>query len=207
MSRSASTLTDLARLGFAGLGEASGRLEHIPEELDPARLVPLFALAADPDQALRLLLGLLESAPTETAAVLADATDGESGSAASLVRVLGASEGLAAFLGRHPEHLDALCRPITDPGEPAPIEASGTGSGPGMRCASRTGASCCGSRRGTSRNPIPRPSSTAWRRLSRISRAPPSTRRSPRRGRRPATTARRSRSSAWASPVRGSSTT
>ncbi|GAA2085923.1 bifunctional [glutamine synthetase] adenylyltransferase/[glutamine synthetase]-adenylyl-L-tyrosine phosphorylase [Pseudolysinimonas kribbensis] len=127
MSRSASTLTDLARLGFAGLGEASGRLEHIPEELDPARLVPLFALAADPDQALRLLLGLLESAPTETAAVLADATDGESGSAASLVRVLGASEGLAAFLGRHPEHLDALCRPITDPGEPAPIEASGTG--------------------------------------------------------------------------------
>jgi glutamate-ammonia-ligase adenylyltransferase len=127
VSRSASTLTDLARLGFAQLGTAAERLELLPDALDADRLVPLFALAADPDQALRLLLGLLESAPAETSAVLADAGDGATGSAAALVRVLGASEGLAAFLGRHPEHLDALRRPITEPGRPVPIAITGAG--------------------------------------------------------------------------------
>jgi [glutamine synthetase] adenylyltransferase / [glutamine synthetase]-adenylyl-L-tyrosine phosphorylase len=117
------TLTELARLGFADLGEASRRLETVPDAV-----APLFSLAADPDQALRLLLGLLESAPLPTAAVLADADEaGESGSAAALVRVLGASEGLAAFLGRHPEHLDALLDPIASPADLAPIAATGTG--------------------------------------------------------------------------------
>jgi [glutamine synthetase] adenylyltransferase / [glutamine synthetase]-adenylyl-L-tyrosine phosphorylase len=117
------TLTELARLGFADLGEASRRLDAVPDAV-----VPLFSLAADPDQALRLLLGLLESAPAPTAAVLGDAEDaGETGAAAALVRVLGASEGLAAFLGRHPEHLDALRDPIAAPADLAPITAAGTG--------------------------------------------------------------------------------
>jgi [glutamine synthetase] adenylyltransferase / [glutamine synthetase]-adenylyl-L-tyrosine phosphorylase len=117
------TLTELARLGFADLGESARRLEAVPDAV-----VPLFALAADPDQALRLLLGLLESAPGPTGAVLADAeAAGEAGSAAALVRVLGASEGLSAFLGRHPEHLDALLDPIAAPGEVAPIVVAGTG--------------------------------------------------------------------------------
>jgi glutamate-ammonia-ligase adenylyltransferase len=127
VSRATSTLTELARLGFAGLGQAAERLEQIPDELEPARLAPLFALAADPDQALRLLLGLIESAPVETAAVLADAADGDPGSAAALVRVLGASEGLASFLGRHPDHLDALRHPIADPGDLGAVASSGSG--------------------------------------------------------------------------------
>lgn len=122
MSRGASTLTELARLGFAGLGEAAERLDGVP-----ADLVPLFALAADPDQALRLLLGLLESAPEPTGRVIADADAGAGIAAASLVRVLGASEGLASFVGRHPEHLDALREPIADPGDLAPIAGTGAG--------------------------------------------------------------------------------
>ncbi|MGN6325887.1 bifunctional [glutamine synthetase] adenylyltransferase/[glutamine synthetase]-adenylyl-L-tyrosine phosphorylase [Pseudolysinimonas sp.] len=117
MSRGTTTLTELARLGFAGLGEAAERLEQVP-----AGLVPLFADAADPDQALRLLLGLLESAPEATGAALDDPT-----SAAALVRVLGASEGLATFLHRHPEHLAALREPVAAPEALGPIVVAGTG--------------------------------------------------------------------------------
>lgn len=117
------TLTELARLGFADLGDAARRLEAVPDAV-----APLFSLAADPDQALRLLLGLLESAPREVGAVLADAADaGESGGAAALVRVLGASEGLAAFVSRHPEQLEVLRRPIASPADLASISAAGTG--------------------------------------------------------------------------------
>jgi glutamate-ammonia-ligase adenylyltransferase len=122
MTRTTTTLTDLARLGFAQLGEAAERLERVP----PA-LVPLFSLAADPDQALRLLIGLLESAPGPTAEVIDDAPEGEAGSAAALVRVLGASEGLAGFLRRHPDQLAALREPLAAPRGVAPIPVSGTG--------------------------------------------------------------------------------
>jgi len=117
MTRTTPTLTALARLGFAGLGDAAEQLERVP-----ADLVPPFSLAADPDQALRLLLGLLEAAPDPTRAVLADAD-----AAASLVRVLGASEGLATFLRRHPEHLGALRDPIAAPGGVGPMVVDGTG--------------------------------------------------------------------------------
>ena len=89
---SATTLTELARLGFADLTAAGAALAEVP-----AHLVPTFASAADPDQALRLLLGLRETAPDAAARVLADDR-----AALRLVRVLGASSGLADFLGHHP---------------------------------------------------------------------------------------------------------
>jgi glutamate-ammonia-ligase adenylyltransferase len=103
MARSRTTLTDLAKLGFAELGEANERLT----ELGVADLVPLFAAAADPDQALQHLMRLRESAPGATAAVLA-----EQDAAARLLRVLGASSGLGQFFERHPAELDAMLEPL-----------------------------------------------------------------------------------------------
>lgn len=106
MSRPPTTLTDLARLGFAELDETSRRLEL----LGASELVAHFARAADPDQALRYLLGLRESAPGELAALIADPD-----AAARLIRVLGASSGLGDFLARHPRELQALATPIATP--------------------------------------------------------------------------------------------
>ena len=102
MPRLQTTLTDLARLGFTELGSTRELLEAFPEEL-----VPLFAHAADADQALLLLGQLRETAPTELARVLASDI-----AARSLVRILGASVGLAEFFLRHPDQLDALLTPL-----------------------------------------------------------------------------------------------
>ena len=95
MRRTTTTLTELARLGFADLSAAGAALAGVPPEL-----LPSFAFAADPDQALRLLRGLLESSPDEVTPILDDGA-----AALRLIRVLGASVGLADFLGHHPEQL------------------------------------------------------------------------------------------------------
>ncbi len=94
MQRSQSTLTELARLGFANLTVARERLDGID-----ARFAPLFASAADPDQALAAFLDL---AP-RIGGVLEDDRVAE-----RLVRVLGASAGLADFLRRHPAEARVL---------------------------------------------------------------------------------------------------
>jgi glutamate-ammonia-ligase adenylyltransferase len=106
MARSKTTLTELARLGFAQLGATSERLG----ELGAPELVPLFAAAADPDQALLQLARLREVAPERTAEVL-DRPD----AAARLLRVLGASSGLGQFFERHPTELAALLDPLAMP--------------------------------------------------------------------------------------------
>jgi glutamate-ammonia-ligase adenylyltransferase len=105
MTRTTTTLTELARLGFADLSAAREALAEVPDEL-----VPVFALAADPDQALRLLVSLRASAATPTAALLKDV-----GATERLIRVLGASSGLATFLERHPERLSALASRLDGP--------------------------------------------------------------------------------------------
>jgi glutamate-ammonia-ligase adenylyltransferase len=114
MSRDQTTLTELARLGFAELSGTSARLAV----LDAPDLLPSFASAADPDQALRLLLALRESAPTELAAVLSDED-----AASRLVCVLGASLGLGEFLSRHPSELAALRAPLGAPPTAAEYDA------------------------------------------------------------------------------------
>ncbi|NEM90290.1 bifunctional [glutamine synthetase] adenylyltransferase/[glutamine synthetase]-adenylyl-L-tyrosine phosphorylase [Galbitalea soli] len=103
MPRLQTTLTELARLGFTELSASRDALERFPEEV-----VPHFAAAADPDQALDLLLRLDEHAPAEVARLL-----GAGDAAARLIRVLGASRGLAEFFHRHPEELACLEAPIT----------------------------------------------------------------------------------------------
>jgi glutamate-ammonia-ligase adenylyltransferase len=103
MTRTTTTLTELARLGFAELSSAGAALASVPAEL-----VPLFATAADPDQALRLLSGLLESAPDAVAPLLADEKASQ-----RLIRVLGASSGLGDFLAHRPEQLRVLREPLS----------------------------------------------------------------------------------------------
>ena len=105
MPRNQTTLTDLARLGFAELGEASERISSVD-----AALVPHFADAASPDQALLLLQRLRESHPQRLDALLADDE-----AAGRLVRVLGASTGLGEFLQRRPEELASLATPLAKP--------------------------------------------------------------------------------------------
>ncbi len=101
MTRSASTLTELARLGFSDLTASRDALGGFETLLDA------FGAAADPDRALRQLVRLQEQHPDALRAVLAD-----DDWAARVVRVLGASEGLGEFLRRRPAELAALRKPL-----------------------------------------------------------------------------------------------
>ena len=105
MTRTTTTLTELARIGFADLGGASEALASVP-----AGVTPLFASAADPDQALRFLGVLREAAPDAVADIMKHPADAQ-----RMLRVLGASEGMAAFLVRHPGQLAALRDPLEAP--------------------------------------------------------------------------------------------
>ena len=122
MAREQSILTDLARIGFTELDPAVVLLAELDELLagkiggvesgivSTVQLLPLFAHAADADGALRFLTMLARQSPAETAALLSDVS-----AADRLVRVLGASAGLADFLLRHPEELSALALPFSRP--------------------------------------------------------------------------------------------
>jgi glutamate-ammonia-ligase adenylyltransferase len=113
MARDQSSLTELARLGFARLGEAKESLGVLGDER-AATLLPHFTVAADPDQALAFVIELAERAPTETASMLDDPD-----ATTRLLRVFGASTGLGEFLCRHPEELDVLATPLRAPLSPA----------------------------------------------------------------------------------------
>ncbi|MGM7667509.1 bifunctional [glutamine synthetase] adenylyltransferase/[glutamine synthetase]-adenylyl-L-tyrosine phosphorylase [Microbacterium sp. A93] len=96
----------LVSAGFADWSRARELLAS-PEldALDRDGLVEALAHAPDPDQALILLIRLLERAPA-VARVLGDAH----GSLA-LARLLGTSEALGEFLIRRPDHVDLLTDP------------------------------------------------------------------------------------------------
>ena len=122
MAREQSILTDLARIGFTELDPAVVLLAELDELLagkigdveggivSTVQLLPLFAHAADADGALRFLTMLARQSPAETVALLGDVS-----AADRLVRVLGASAGLADFLLRHPEELSVLALPFSRP--------------------------------------------------------------------------------------------
>jgi [glutamine synthetase] adenylyltransferase / [glutamine synthetase]-adenylyl-L-tyrosine phosphorylase len=99
MARDQTTLTELAKLGFADLGTAS---ESIATQ-KLTSVLPTFARAANPDQALDYLARLRERAPKELAPI-----EKNPDAVARLVCVLGASAGLGDFLLRWPVELAAL---------------------------------------------------------------------------------------------------
>ena len=91
---------------------AASELEGVDEEA----LFAGFAYAADPDQALQSLVRLVARAPDLVELVNSGVDESE-----PLFRLLGASEALAEFLMRHPEHAAALRTSLR--AEPASVPA------------------------------------------------------------------------------------
>ncbi|KQO64964.1 bifunctional [glutamine synthetase] adenylyltransferase/[glutamine synthetase]-adenylyl-L-tyrosine phosphorylase [Curtobacterium sp. Leaf261] len=106
----------LARLGFADLSESRDRIVALQGRDDlgsPFRVVEwpeLWGQTADPDGALRAVDRLFEVAPARMREILADDAATE-----RLVRLVGASIGLAEFLHRRPGELALLLEPVTAP--------------------------------------------------------------------------------------------
>ena len=110
MPRSSTGLSDLARLGFAELGESRALLDELRARV-PAldAVVESFADSPDPDSALRDLRSLLDRDEARVVQLVGG------GHGPRLLRVLGASSGLGEFLVRRPEQLDALSLPRAAP--------------------------------------------------------------------------------------------
>ncbi|RII91625.1 bifunctional glutamine-synthetase adenylyltransferase/deadenyltransferase, partial [Clavibacter californiensis] len=117
MRRGQTLLGALARAGFARLSEVGEALEEAAElsGWTEADLVEALHSSADPDGALDALVRLLREDPERTRAVLADPDARH-----RLARVIGSSRGLAEFLTRHTDELEAFARPLE--GMPAPAD-------------------------------------------------------------------------------------
>src|SRR4051794_25415064 len=119
MRRELTTLSELARLGFARLGSVRERLEELEGLVGAGDdILDLLGGTADPDQALDALLRLARQHPDAVRATL-----GSAGATRRLLLVLGASTGLADFLHRRPEALEVLALPMTDLPEPEELRA------------------------------------------------------------------------------------
>jgi glutamate-ammonia-ligase adenylyltransferase len=108
LPRSQTTLTDLARIGFARLSWAGDELRALSDDtgIDSDELLPAFQTAADPDLALEAIRRIHRRAPEVIEKVLADET-----ARGRVIRVFGASAGFIDFFARHPEELPALGAP------------------------------------------------------------------------------------------------
>ena len=115
ISRGFSDLEKCERfLGFAELAN-----------LDQTELLDALAVADNPDLALQSLVRLLSAVPQSYGLLkVTDPGTGQLISNEPLFRLLGASEALADFLMRHPEHLDVL-EPAAQ-SLAAPVSADGT---------------------------------------------------------------------------------
>ncbi|HEU4807715.1 MAG TPA: bifunctional glutamine-synthetase adenylyltransferase/deadenyltransferase, partial [Homoserinimonas sp.] len=107
MSRPSSSLTALARLGFASLGSAATLIAEVSAVHPLGDLLPVFSEAADPDQALTRLNDLLYTSKADVEPILNDPD-----AARRLIRILGASNGLAEFFLRQPSELSTLADPV-----------------------------------------------------------------------------------------------
>ncbi|MFZ9105592.1 MAG: bifunctional [glutamine synthetase] adenylyltransferase/[glutamine synthetase]-adenylyl-L-tyrosine phosphorylase [Pontimonas sp.] len=97
-------LSELARLGFAELTEARNRLDQLGIDAEP------FAAAAHPDRAVEWWQRLREVNPT-----LFDTHLGSEAGRDPLIRLVGASDGLAEFLKRRPEVWPTLAQTVSGP--------------------------------------------------------------------------------------------
>lgn len=85
-------------------------------DLDQERLLAALSVADNPDLALQSLVRLLSAVPESRKLLTAvDADSGDTVSNVPLFRLLGASEALAEFLMRHPEHLDVVAPQRSSP--------------------------------------------------------------------------------------------
>jgi glutamate-ammonia-ligase adenylyltransferase len=110
MPRDQFSLTALARAGFSDLGSVRERLDELTDRagITAEDALGYFSFAADPDEALRAALALLRQAPDSVLPLLRDQETTK-----RLLRVLGASQGLAEFFMRQPAELAVLNEPVT----------------------------------------------------------------------------------------------
>ncbi len=97
-------LSELARLGFAELTEARNRLDQLGIDAEP------FAAAAHPDRAVEWWQRLREVNPS-----LFDTNMASESGRDALIRLVGASDGLAEFLKRRPEVWPTLAQTVSGP--------------------------------------------------------------------------------------------
>ena len=105
-----SSLSELAKYGFADLSSTFPKLEQLVRAVgDNGRsALSSLALSADPDQALNYLLNLAEIDSAKIKKLL-----GKEDSANRLCRLLGASEAMGDLLMRRPEHIALFEKPIS----------------------------------------------------------------------------------------------
>ena len=101
MSRTPSTLSSLAKAGFARLDEARDRLDAHDFSAED------FSGAADPDLSLKTVADLAEKEPSRFRKLWSDGDHRE-----SVVLLAGSSSGLGDFLKRHPDQWDLLHKPL-----------------------------------------------------------------------------------------------
>jgi len=101
------SLSDIVRLGFESLSVAKDNLVQLEKVIGSSfqGCVSAFETSASPDRALAHLLELANNHPKLTL----EALSGSSG-AKRLIAILGASDGLAEFLSRHPSELSLFSR-------------------------------------------------------------------------------------------------
>lgn len=109
MTRDQLTLTSLARAGFADLGKAGEQLSELSQlsGLPAEALLHSFAVAAEPDSALAEALTLIRRVPDQARPFFQRSADAQ-----RVLRVIGASAGLAEFFLRQPSELASLAQPI-----------------------------------------------------------------------------------------------
>ena len=112
----ASSLSELAKLGFESLSETVGKLDLLVSLVgdNGRRALASLSRAASPDRALDSLIEISRVEPMVVRRLLGSDTASE-----RLCKVLGASDGLASHLLRHPDHLNVF---EAEPKLPAAIE-------------------------------------------------------------------------------------
>ena len=101
------SLSDIVRLGFESLSVAKDNLVELETVLGSSyqSCISAFETSASPDRALAHLLELAKNHPKQTLEALSSASGPK-----RLMAILGASDGLADYLTRHPDELSLFSR-------------------------------------------------------------------------------------------------
>ena len=101
------SLSDIVRLGFESLSVAKDNLVELETVLGSSyqSCISAFETSASPDRALAHLLELSKNHPRQTLEALSSSSGPR-----RLMAILGASDGLADYLTRHPDELSLFSR-------------------------------------------------------------------------------------------------